>query len=179
VIAAERSRLLIELNRSRHHRGLFSEFSAQLPVRQRSELIDNYYEPHREKVRHAVAAARPATAIHVAVHSFSPSLNGLTRRADIGLLYDPQRGTERSVCSAWIAAIARLEPTLRVRRNYPYRGTADGLTTALRREFDANTYAGIELEINQALSTGSAKIRARLASVIAESLIRALKQHAP
>jgi hypothetical protein len=35
-----------------------------------------------------------------------------------------------------------------LRRNYPYRGQSDGLTTALRRQFGAR-YLGIELEINQ------------------------------
>jgi hypothetical protein len=42
-------------------------------------------------------------------------------------------------------------PHLRVRRNRPYRGTSDGLTTHLRRRFAAKDYAGIELELNQAL----------------------------
>jgi hypothetical protein len=38
-----------------------------------------------------------------------------------------------------------------VRRNYPYRGTADGFTTYLRRQFSARKYLGIELEVNQSL----------------------------
>ena len=38
---------------------------------------------------------------------------------------------------------------LRVRRNYPYRGDADGLTTTLRRRFPWQRYLGIEIEVNQ------------------------------
>jgi hypothetical protein len=51
-----------------------------------------------------------------------------------------------------LAARLRAEwPTLRIRRNYPYRGWTDGLTTALRGRFPATRYAGIEIEVNQAL----------------------------
>jgi len=38
---------------------------------------------------------------------------------------------------------------LRVRRNYPYRGSADGFTTYLRTCFPPFRYLGIELEVNQ------------------------------
>ena len=48
----------------------------------------------------------------------------------------------------------RLDPDLRVRLNYPYRGDSDGLTTWLRRRHPAARYLGIELEINQALVGG-------------------------
>ena len=42
-------------------------------------------------------------------------------------------------------------PEFALRRNSPYRGTADGLTTALRRRYPANRYIGIEVEMNQRL----------------------------
>ena len=38
----------------------------------------------------------------------------------------------------------------RVRRNYPYLGKGDGLTTWLRRRFFSSEYAGVEIELNQA-----------------------------
>jgi hypothetical protein len=38
---------------------------------------------------------------------------------------------------------------LRVRRNYPYLGTADGLVSFLRKEFSSELYIGIEIELNQ------------------------------
>src|SRR5437764_832924 len=49
---------------------------------------------------------------------------------------------------SWRAALQRRTP-LKVRRNYPYAGRNDGLTTAFRRRFPASRYLGIELEINQ------------------------------
>jgi hypothetical protein len=41
-------------------------------------------------------------------------------------------------------------PMIRVRRNYPMRGTREGLTQSLRREFPPESYLGIELQMNQA-----------------------------
>jgi hypothetical protein len=45
--------------------------------------------------------------------------------------------------------LADRRPEMRVRRNYPYLGKTDGLTTYLRRQFPAEQYLGIELEVNQ------------------------------
>src|SRR5687768_10947938 len=44
------SRLLIELNRSLHHRALFSEFARGLPPEEKQKLIDTYYFPYRNRV---------------------------------------------------------------------------------------------------------------------------------
>jgi hypothetical protein len=42
-------------------------------------------------------------------------------------------------------------PKWSVRRNYPYLGRSDGLTTYLRRRFDRDRYVGVEIEVNQRL----------------------------
>jgi predicted N-formylglutamate amidohydrolase len=44
-----------------------------------------------------------------------------------------------------------IDPGLAIMMNYPYRGVADGHTTALRRRFGDRGYLGLELEINQNL----------------------------
>jgi predicted N-formylglutamate amidohydrolase len=92
--------------------------------------------------------------VHIAVHSFTGVLRGEERNAEISLLYDPARPGEVDLCNRWIAALRELFPEFRVRRNYPYRGNADGLTTWLRRRFPNPQYAGIELELNQTLLAG-------------------------
>lgn len=152
LLAARWSRLLVELNRSVGHPRLFSEFSRVLSPTERTELLAACYFPHRERVREAVrqqlAAGR--RVIHLGVHSFTPVLQGEVRRADVGLLYDPRRAWERQLCEAWRQALRQGRPDLRIRRNYPYLGQADGLTTAFRREFSDAQYAGIEVEVNQA-----------------------------
>ena len=96
-------------------------------------------------------AAREAhgVVVHVAVHSFTPVLEGRMREVDIGVLYDPARDAERRIAGAWVEALKR-RTDLRVRRNQPYRGATDGLPTALRRALGEG-YAGFELELSQGL----------------------------
>lgn len=165
------TRLLVEPNRSIGHRALFSEFTKPLPHDVRRQLVDRYYFPHRDAVEAAIAAHVRARkrVLHLGVHTFTPELNGVERKADIGLLYDPNRKLERAFCDAWDEQFATAVPELRIRRNYPYRGAADGFTTFLRRQFPATRYLGIELEVNQAL-VGTTKPRRRMVTGVADSM---------
>lgn len=145
------TRLLVELNRSLHHPKLFSDYTRGLSRDEKQQVLEAYYMPHRQAVERyiasEIAAGRPV--LHIGVHTFTPELNGEVRQADIGLLYDPARKGERQFCAAWRTALLAAAPELRVRKNYPYLGTADGFTTYLRRQFADADYAGIELEVNQ------------------------------
>jgi predicted N-formylglutamate amidohydrolase len=147
------SRLLVDLNRSPGHPRLFSEFTRPLPAPRRQVLLARHYRPYRTRVERAVAAAVAAggRVVHVSSHSFTPVLDGRVRDCDLGLLYDPRRPGESALCHAWQTALQGGAPPLRVRRNHPYRGAADGLTAWLRRHYPADAYLGIELEINQKL----------------------------
>jgi len=151
LVYSTTSRLLVELNRSPHHRQVFSEATHGLSPDERKRLMQRYYWPYRSwveaQVRDAVASGQ--RIVHISSHSFTPRLNGVTRRADIGLLYDPRRRAERELCLAWQRALEAEDEHLVVRRNYPYRGTGDGLTTHLRRLHPDSAYAGIEVEMNQ------------------------------
>lgn len=176
LIAATVTRLLVELNRSPNHPRLFSEFTRDLPQQARDEILRRYYAPHRQRVQAAVAAvvAEGAAALHVGVHTFAPSLNDKVRVADVGLLYDPGRAPESDFCRVWQRQLRRVAIPLVVRRNYPYLGKSDGLTTSLRRRFPPSSYLGLELEVNQRwVARGSAEFR-ELAVILADSLATAL-----
>ena len=151
LIHAEVSRLLVDLNRSPGHPALFSDLTRALPAARREEILARHYFPHRARIERWIAARVRAGRIvlHVAVHSFTPVLDGKARTTDIGLLYDPGRPLEAEFCRRWQTALRERGPGLRVRRNYPYRGVSDGLTRHLRGLFPAGAYAGVELEINQ------------------------------
>jgi predicted N-formylglutamate amidohydrolase len=95
------------------------------------------------------AIAEHGQVIHLSSHSFTPELDGKVRNADIGLLYDPTRPGEVSLCEHWKAALKVYSPELSVRRNFPYAGKGDGLTAWFRYRLPPDTYVGIELEINQ------------------------------
>lgn len=173
LIGAQTSRLLVDLNRSPHHPALFSPLSRGLAVDERNAILARYYFPHRADIEAWIAerTRRGGDVLHVAVHSYTPVLDGHVRNADIGLLYDPQRPRERHLCLAWQAALRARDATLRVRRNYPYRGDADGLTTHLRRRFPSRAYLGVELEISQGLLS---RPRAALSGTIATALTTVL-----
>ena len=156
LLAARWSRLLVDLNRSPGHPQLFAPQVRALPAASREQIMARCYRPYRDELRARVATAVAAgqRVIHVSVHSFTPVLDGVTRRCDVGLLYDPARLQEKVLCLQWQRVLATEDAALVVRRNYPYRGTADGLVTTLRREFPPACYGGIELEINQRYALG-------------------------
>lgn len=175
-VFATTTRLLIDLNRSLGHPQLFSEITRALPPAERNALVERHWRSHRDavdaQIARLVASGRPV--LHIAVHSFTPVLHGRRRPFEIGLLYDPARGPERRFVRAWQQALADVAPALRVRRNQPYRGTSDGLTTACRRELPARRYIGVEVEVNQRLLAGDPRRARAIGRLIAASLARTL-----
>jgi predicted N-formylglutamate amidohydrolase len=155
LVSSTVSRLLVDLNRSIGHPAHFSAATRDEPAGLREEIVARYYQPYRQQVVGLVARAvsRGRRVIHVSSHSFVPKLHGKVRNADVGLLYHtgPVRRREAALCARWKASLAASAPQLRVRRNYPYAGKGDGLTSYLRRRFPADSYSGIELEVNQAI----------------------------
>jgi predicted N-formylglutamate amidohydrolase len=145
------TRLAIELNRSLHHPSLFSFLTKNRPVAERQLLIDEIWTPFRESVHQRIAVElknAKASVLHLSIHSFTPEFRGEIRDCEIGLLYDPARAAEKSLARQWQSTLRRTHPDLRVRLNYPYRGNADGHTTALRKEFGPR-YLGFEIELKQ------------------------------
>ena len=151
LIANTISRLLVDANRSLHHRSLHADVLKSAPPEVLLQIREEHYLPYREAVTDAIdrRLEKGASVLHISVHSFAPVVNGVIRRADAGLLYDPSRQGERSIATRWQAGLAEALSGLTIRRNYPYQGRADGLTTALRRRYSDAEYAGIELEVNQ------------------------------
>ena len=151
LVASIITRLLVDLNRSPHNPRVFSEITRRLPRPERLSLLERYHRPHWDAVRGHIRTVirRRSRVLHLAVHSFTPVLDGVTRKPDVALLYDPARTPERNFVATWTPALAAALPWRVVRRNDPYRGYTDGLATALRREHDERSYAGIEIEVNQ------------------------------
>jgi len=150
LVSASISRLLVDLNRSIGHPRLHWDPVRAMTPSDRELIIDECYRPYRRAVESQVARdAASGRVIHLSSHSFTPVLDGKPRHADIGLLYDPSRDGEVALCAAWKQALHDCVPALRVRRNYPYAGIGDGLTSYLRSRYSAQRYVGIELEVNQ------------------------------
>lgn len=142
----------------------------------RQQIVRRYYQPYRAQVEHLVRQiiADHGVVIHLSSHSFTSELDGHVRNADIGLLYDPARPGEMALCEHWKADLKTCAPELKVRRNYPYAGKGDGLTTWFRRRLSPNAYIGIELEINQKHIIRRGLHWTALRNVIVVSLVKAL-----
>ena len=151
LFASTTTRLLIDLNRSIGHRQLHSEATRHLSIAQRKDVAAQYYRPHRDAVEGEIARKIDAgkRVVHIASHSFTPELHGVVRQADVGFLYNPQRAGERLLAQQWLQALHQSRPDLKLRRNYPYQGKGDGLTSLLRKRHGPDNYIGLELEVNQ------------------------------
>lgn len=170
LLAATTSRLLADLNRSATHPAVHAPFVRELPRALRLRIVDRHHRPYRERAERMMreVIAHSGRVIHIACHSFTPKLHGRIRSADIGLLYDPARSAEKTLCADWKDALEAAAPDLRVRRNYPYLGSNDGLTTWLRTRLGADAYVGIELELNQqCLQADARAVHAALADTLA------------
>jgi predicted N-formylglutamate amidohydrolase len=172
LVASTISRLLIDLNRSIGHHQLFSVATRGVPATVREAIVAQCYRSYRTRVERHVrrVVARGRRVTHISSHSFTPELDGKLRRADVGLLYHPGRPGEAALCARWKASLAKLAPELRVRRNYPYAGKGDGLTSHLRLCFRSRDYVGIELEVNQAIVLAAGRRWTALRRVLIDSL---------
>jgi predicted N-formylglutamate amidohydrolase len=152
IVYSTVTRLVVDLNRSSSSGKVFSEFTRHLNTPERVRALEDFHGPHRNRVATLVSdrMSQNLRVLHLSVHSFTPFLGEYTRKADIGLLYDPSRANERGLCVRLQQELNRILPQWNIRRNYPYRGSDDGLTTHLRSRFPESHYLGVEIEINQA-----------------------------
>lgn len=152
VVFGEFSRLLIDLNRSEGHKTALSEMTRHLGDAEHEIIKETYHRPHWKKVRTLIdqQIKKGKTVVHIGIHSFTPSLNGVVRTTDLGLCYDSRRKAELQLALKWQKSL-RLHSELRVRRNYPYSGKYDGLTSSFRKIYNEKKYKGFEIEVNQAL----------------------------
>lgn len=172
------TRLLIDLNRSPSNRkSLYSQYSRKLQERERELLLQKYYFPYREKVETEVAGiiGKGNTVLHISIHSFAPVKSGKKRKADIGLLYDPACKIEKNISGFLAELMQKKVVSLRVRRNYPYLGKTDGFTSFLRKKYSTKLYAGIEIEVNQALLFSEDNKKKKTEDVLTEGIRMLLK----
>lgn len=162
--AAKYSRLFIDLNRSITNKNSFNEFwdaatsKGDVPKSLKDVAID-YHKKYREPIETFVTEClkNKTPIIHLAIHSFTPILNGEKRNTDVGILYDPSNPVERKLADTIINDIKKYAAQLRIRKNYPYQGKTDGLCTTLRKistmahSKEFYLYAGFEIEFNQNL----------------------------
>lgn len=145
------TRLLVDVNRSLWRRTLFSEITKPLKASEKESILDKYYYTYRKPIYDCVKSEikNNNNILHIAVHTFTPVLNGLERKADIGFLYNPERKNEKSFSKLWKKNCNNLIVGWNIRFNYPFKGKPDGLTAHFRKLYSDDRYLGIEFEVNQ------------------------------
>ena len=135
----------------------------------RAERLGEIYAPYHRAIAETLVerrhAARPTVV--VALHSFTPSMAGVARPWDIGVLY---AGGDVTVAVAVLAAL-RATPGICVGDNEPYR-MDDTDYTVPHHAFPAGL-AYVELEVSQrrlADDTGVAEMAGVLATVLVKAL---------
>lgn len=175
LVQAVVTRLLIDCNKSLNHPRCFSKVTRDLPSDEKQTIISNYYLPFRQQVMALIKQhiERGSQVWHFSIHSFTPVMNNIVRNADIGLLYDPKRLTEKMLAKQWKIEITKQSSQYKIRMNYPYKGISDGFTSAMRKQYTSEEYVGIEFEANQAL-TQNALTLDTLKNILSISLLKLL-----
>lgn len=181
LVQGKWSRLVADLNRSASHArviarsidGLDVPGNVDLTKAEHAARLRTFWKPYRDEVlAYMKQASKRGPVLHLSVHSFVEELGGVARHNDLGLLHDPARVGELQFCER---LRKELVPSgLRVRRNFPYYGHTDGVTTWLRGVFGAKRYLGIEVECNQRLSRTRQGQR-RLAQALSGALLAMIR----
>lgn len=163
---------LIDATLSLGHRRLFGSTTSRLTDDEKRRVIDSAYLPYRERVEKAVHQILDqfSFVLHLSIRSFAAKHRGSPRRSDVGLLYDPAREAELNLCIDWIDEMYEMNHNVRVRRNYPRRGTVDSLTKAMRNVFPAEQYMGVEVWLNRAWVARDVRLRDEALWCLADSL---------
>lgn len=176
AVLAGYSRLVVDLNRDLLDPAAFLEFgdgvvipgNRNLSPEAKAARADVFYKPYHHAIREQVARLRqagPGPAV-VAVHSFTPVLDGVSRPWQMGILWDADR--------RFAETMVRLlrEAGFVVGDNEPYSGKApQDYTIDTHGEAAGLPHVGIE--IRQDLVDDDEGARA-VAAVIAKALERAL-----
>ena len=168
AIGGRWSRLWVDLNRRVDDGTLIRErvdgrllsWNARLRPTERERRVLRDHAPYHEAldrllIRRLVRGRRP---LLLAVHTFTPRLDGRTRAFDAGVLYE----REGRLARALHGELRR--SGLRVRYNEPYSGMA-GMMYSVDRHGKHHGLPCLELELNQALFAESKRVAAVIGAV--------------
>jgi len=175
AIGGRWSRLWIDLNRRVDDPTLIRErvegrdlsWNARLEPIERERRVLGQHAPYHEAldrliIRRLVRDVRP---LLLAIHTFTPSLNGSVRAFDAGVLFEREERLARSL------ARDLRRGGLRVRYNAPYSGIA-GMMYSVDRHGKHHGLPCLELELNQALFSDPSRT-ARLIALTETAVRRA------
>jgi predicted N-formylglutamate amidohydrolase len=158
AVLSDVSRLVVDCNRQTTDHDLIPEEShgiripgnVSLSEAERIHRLDSFYHPYHEAIDRSVEG-RGVTLL-LSIHSFTPSIAGVRRDFDAGVLFDDFE--ELAICLARGLGDAGLA----VRMNEPYSGL-DGLIFSARHHGRQNDIPYLEIEINNRLLRSDEDVR--------------------
>lgn len=177
AVRAAYSRLVIDCNRRLDDPTAFLEFAdgvevpgnAGLGHAQRQQRAEALYWPYHHAVRDQLAgleARAPAPAL-IAIHSFTPLMNGQSRPWQIGILWDKDPRVAVPVLER-----LRQVPGLEVGDNEPYSGKHPADFT-VDHHAEAEGLPNVSIEVRQDLITTDEGVE-HWADILAEALLPSL-----
>ncbi|MGK2910608.1 MAG: N-formylglutamate amidohydrolase [Sphingobium sp.] len=173
------SRLVIDCNRHPDANDAMPEISDKTPIpanhalnaTERRQRIDAIHSPYHVAIAAELARRDEAhrETVFVALHSFTPSMQGDTRPWEIGILHG---GGNEDFARAMLAALTA-RGNLIVGDNQPY--AMDGVDYTVPHHCFASNRPYVEVEIRQDLLTTSSQIT-DWATILAETMAVALDQ---
>ncbi len=170
AVIAPWSRLLIDLNRDPDHAGLIAPESdgtlvprnVNISADERAQRLRAYFHPYHTNIAEEIAVHKPA--LLVALHSFTPVMQGVARPWHVGLLYNQDGRTARRAID-----YLQQDSNLVVGDNEPYSGRE--LNYTMNRHAEARGIAYLSLEIRQDLLATPADVASwvkRLADMLVQ-----------
>ena len=154
AVLAGVSRLVVDCNRPSEHPGWIPEVTCGIPVPGNRGLSDGdidarercWYRPYHQAISETVARAvdQSGPPVVLAIHSFTPCLNGQDRPWHAGLLWNRDPRLAQPMLQRLTAV-----PGMNVGDNQPYSGR--GLNHTLDMHAQKKGYAHLSIEIRQDL----------------------------
>lgn len=159
LLAGSVSRLVCDLHRRESHPdctraeawGLRVPGNEGISPEAREARLAAYHRPWRRALEAEVGRAIDfgGRCLHLSVHSFTPHLSHGERDLDVGVLFREDRLWTAQVCERLLQALRAAG--LDARPNQPYGGLGEATTTWFEERLGPEVYAGVELELSQAL----------------------------
>lgn len=152
---------LVDVTKDVKQRNLFAGPFRKLKREAQQRLLNEVHQPYFERVCRSIETLLNTNdfVIHFSLRTFPLRNKGTIRRTDVGLLYDSSKSDEVDLCSDLVDDMWYRAPMLKVRRNYPRRGSEIGITRQLRKRFASRDYIGVELWLNRAWAARRVSLR--------------------
>jgi predicted N-formylglutamate amidohydrolase len=126
AVISSYSRLVVDLNRAPEHPESIPPSSdhivvpgnAKLTKAARQQRLDELFWPYQDEIGAQVEGfiANDRVPLVIAIHSFTPEMDGFKRPWDIGMLWNK----EEKIALTFIAALQKAHPKLVIGHNEPY-----------------------------------------------------------